>query len=69
MGDFVQAIKNIDEIKPINCRKWGENFSLEKIAQMYEKYFQDVLDVYGGNGWYTQKDSSNLKALYKDYIN
>jgi glycosyltransferase involved in cell wall biosynthesis len=68
MGDFVQAIKNIDNIKPINCRKWGENFSLEKIAPMYEKYFQDVLDVYTEKGWYTQKDGSNLEALYKKYI-
>jgi glycosyltransferase involved in cell wall biosynthesis len=68
MGDFVQAIKNIDKIKPINCRKWGENFSLEKIAPMYEKYFQDVLDVYTRKGWYTQKDGSNLDALYKKYI-
>ena len=69
MGDFVQAIKNIDKIKPINCRKWGENFSLEKIALMYEKYFQDVLDVYTGKGWYTEKHSENLEALYKNYIN
>jgi glycosyltransferase involved in cell wall biosynthesis len=68
MGDFVQAIKNIDKIKPINCRKWGENFSLEKVAPMYEKYFQDVLDVYTGKGWYTEKDGSNLDALYKNYI-
>jgi glycosyltransferase involved in cell wall biosynthesis len=69
MGDFVQAIKNIDKIKPINCRKWGENFSLEKVAPMYEKYFQDVLDVYNGKGWYTLKDGKNLEALYKNYIN
>jgi glycosyltransferase involved in cell wall biosynthesis len=68
MGDFVQAIKNIDNIKPINCRKWGENFSLEKIAPMYEKYFQDILDVYTRKGWYTEKDGSNLDALYKKYI-
>lgn len=68
MGDFVQAIKNIDKIKPINCRKWGENFSLENVAPMYEKYFQDVLDVHTGKGWYTQKDGKNLEALYKNYI-
>jgi glycosyltransferase involved in cell wall biosynthesis len=69
MGDFVQAIKNIDKIKPINCRKWGENFSLEKVAPMYEKYFEDILDVYKGKGWYTEKDGKNLEALYKNYIN
>ena len=68
MGDFVQAIKNIDKIKSIDCRKWGENFSLERVALMYEKYFQDVLEVHTGEGWYTPKDGSNLDALYKNYI-
>jgi glycosyltransferase involved in cell wall biosynthesis len=68
MGDFVQAIKNIDKIKPINCRKWGENFSLERVALMYEKYFQDILDVHIGKGWYTEKDGKNLEALNKNYL-
>jgi glycosyltransferase involved in cell wall biosynthesis len=68
MGDFVEAIKNIDKIKSINCRKWGENFSLEKVAIMYEKYFQDVLDVHDGKGWYTVKNGLNLEALYKHYL-
>lgn len=69
MGDFVQAIKNIDKIKPINCRKWGENFSLEKIALMYEKYFQDVLDVYQDKGWYAEKSPKVLNTLQKNYPN
>lgn len=67
MGDFVQAIKNINKIKPKDCREWGENFSLEKIAPMYEKYFQDVLDVYMAEGWYTKKTSNVLLALEKKY--
>lgn len=67
MGDFVNAIKNIDKIKPSDCRKWGENFSLEKIAPMYEKYFADVLNVYTGKGWYEETPSCFLDALKKDY--
>ena len=67
MDDFVQSILNIDKIKPINCRKWGENFSLEKVGEMYEKYFQDVLNVYTGDGWYEKASSKNLNALYKYY--
>lgn len=69
MGDFVQAIKKIQRINPKNCREWGENFSLEKVGLMYEKYFQDVLDVYEGKGWYTEKSSNVLNSLEKKYPN
>ncbi len=51
-ADFVNAIKKIDDIDPWLCRKKGEEFSLENIAPKYEKYFQDVLNVYEGKGWY-----------------
>ena len=50
--DFVNAGKNIDKIKPSDCRKFAEKFSLENVALMYEKYFQDVLNVYTNKGWY-----------------
>lgn len=67
MGDFVQAIKNIDKIKPEDCRAWGENFSLEKVAKMYEKYFTDVLNVYMGAGWYAESSPECLQSLCKQY--
>jgi 2-polyprenyl-3-methyl-5-hydroxy-6-metoxy-1,4-benzoquinol methylase len=67
MGDFVQAIKNIHRINPANCRKWGENFSLEKVSVMYEKYFTDVLNVYTGQGWYQETPASVLDVLEKEY--
>lgn len=67
MSDFVQATKNIYRINPKNCRKWGENFSLEKVGEMYEKYFQDVLNVYTGKGWYESCDIKSLDALEKKY--
>ena len=50
--DFVNAGKNIDKIKPSDCRKFAEKFLLENVAPMYEKYFQDVLNVHTGKGWY-----------------
>lgn len=65
MGDFVNAIENIDKINPKNCREWGENFSLEKVGDMYEKYFTDVYNVYTNNGWYTKTDVKFLNALEK----
>jgi glycosyltransferase involved in cell wall biosynthesis len=67
MGDFVQAIKNIESIDPMNCRKWAENFSLNKVARMYEKYFTDVLNIYTENGWYKETNASCLEALHKNY--
>ncbi|AIX42522.1 group 1 glycosyl transferase [Synechococcus phage ACG-2014f] len=51
-GDFVDAANNIDQISPAVCRTFGEQFALENIAPKYEKYFQDVLNVYTGKGWY-----------------
>lgn len=67
MFDFIQAIKNIDKIKPKNCRKWGENFSLEKVGLMYEKYFQDILNVHTGQGWYDIGHRDSLDSLRKTY--
>jgi len=65
MGDYVDAINNIDKIKPADCRAFGENFTLEKVAPRYEKYFQDVLDVYNGAGWYA--DGNGIDAMTMAY--
>jgi len=54
--DFVNAAKNIESIKPSDCRKFAERFSLENVAPKYEKYFQDVLNVYKGRGWYQMSE-------------
>jgi glycosyltransferase involved in cell wall biosynthesis len=65
---FVTAAKNIDKINPKNCRVWGENFTLDKVAPMYEEYFQNVLNVYTGNGWYEEnKDRDGLGFCEKIY--
>jgi glycosyltransferase involved in cell wall biosynthesis/2-polyprenyl-3-methyl-5-hydroxy-6-metoxy-1,4-benzoquinol methylase len=50
--DFVNAASNIDRISPYACRKFGEQFTLDKVAPRYEKFFQDILNVYIGKGWY-----------------
>lgn len=65
MGDYVDAIKNIDRIRPANCRAFGENFTLERVAPRYEKYFQDVLDVYNGAGWYA--NGNGIDAMTMTY--
>lgn len=65
---FCWAAKNIDNIKPIDCRTWAENFTLEKIAPMYEEYFKMVMDVHTGKGWYEENPArQNLDWLSKNY--
>jgi glycosyltransferase involved in cell wall biosynthesis len=61
MGDFVDAIHAIDKIRPENCQAFGLNFTLDRVAPMYEKYFNDVLDVYNGAGWYA--DGNGIEAM------
>ena len=44
-NNFVIIEDNIENIKPINCRKFGENFSLERVGLMYEEYFKSILII------------------------
>jgi glycosyltransferase involved in cell wall biosynthesis len=49
---FCWATENIGQIDPAACRQWAENFTLERVAPLYENFFQNVMDVYHGQGWY-----------------
>jgi glycosyltransferase involved in cell wall biosynthesis len=64
---FCWAAENIEKIDPKNCRTWAENFTLDRVAPMYEEYFQNVLDVYTGKGWYERHDRNNLDWLARQY--
>jgi glycosyltransferase involved in cell wall biosynthesis len=65
---YMWAAQNIHTINPKNCRAFAENFTLEKVGKMYEEYFQSVLDVYTGNGWYERNPArTNLNWLKKQY--
>ena len=65
---FCWAARNIKNIDPHACRRWAENFTLENVAPMYEEYFESVLNVYTGNGWYEPNENrSNLSWLQKQY--
>jgi glycosyltransferase involved in cell wall biosynthesis/SAM-dependent methyltransferase len=65
---FCWAARNIDRIDPRNCREFGENFLLDRVAPMYEEYFQSVLDVYTGAGWYQAHPERNDLAWLKRTI-
>jgi len=64
--DYLKAAVSINEgeIDYRTCREYGEKFSLESIAPKYEKFFQDVLNVYTKNGWY-QTDILKAKVNKK----
>ena len=63
---FCWAAKNIDKIKPADCRKFAMNFTLDKVATMYEEFFKMVLNVYTGNGFYEPNpDRTSLDWLKK----
>jgi len=66
---FTWAAKNIDRIDPKACRDFAvNNFSLEVVARKYEEYFQSVLNVYTGQGWYeTNDERKELDWLTKYY--
>ena len=63
---FVHATQNIHKIDPKNCRTWAENFTLDKVAPMYEEYFQNVLDVHTNRGWYERHERDNLDWFKKE---
>jgi len=67
--EFVWALKNIDRINPQDCRDWAlRNFALEKVAKMYEEYFEAVLNIHGKAGWYERNDGrNNMDYAVKHY--
>ncbi len=59
---FVWAANNISNIKPADCRKQGELFSLDKVGAMFDEYFTSVQAIKNGKGWYAKRpDRTDLK--------
>lgn len=68
LDHFIWAAKNIHMIKPQNCRSWAvNNFSLDRIGNRYEEFFQQVLNL-RDEGWFTRNESrANLDFMRPIY--
>jgi len=66
---FTWAARNIHNISAHACRSWAaHNFSLERVADMYDEYFYSVQNIFNGNGWYHQNmDRKHLDWLRRYY--
>lgn len=52
---FVWAARNIHAIHPAACRQWAlSNFSMARVAQLYEEYFHMLKNVAVAGGWYAE---------------
>ena len=66
---FTWAARNIHTIDPYACRAWSErNFSLDRVADMYDEYFFSVHNVFSGKGWYQEnRERKNLDWIRRYY--
>jgi glycosyltransferase involved in cell wall biosynthesis len=74
LDQFVWAAKNIDKINPQDCYDYAmANFTLEKVASMFEEWFNSLYYVYESvqdknkKGWHRITERSNLDWLKKYY--
>ena len=69
LEQFIWAAKNINKIKPKDCRKFAmENFTLKRVAKMYDEYW-DQLSKLPEPGWYAKNPKrKELDWLNKHYV-
>ena len=55
MEQFIWAAKHVHRLDRRVCREFAErNFSLERVADMYEEYFRSLEPVFKGKGFYEE---------------
>jgi glycosyltransferase involved in cell wall biosynthesis len=46
LNDFVKAAIKVGELKPEKVRETAERFTLEEVSKLYQKWFDDLMQVY-----------------------
>jgi len=53
LSDFVAAAEHAGDLDPDAIRRWArQNYSMERVAAMYDEYFSRLGELWG-DGWYT----------------
>ena len=68
LEQFAWAVENVNRIEPSVCRRWADNFTLERVSTMYEEFWDMAAAVMTGNGWYQEKpERTQLDWLRRNY--
>jgi len=64
---FCWAVLHAGDLRPEDCATWARNnYSLARVARMYDEYFHMVSDIGTGGGWYERHDDrQQLDWLHK----
>jgi glycosyltransferase involved in cell wall biosynthesis len=66
-GDFVRGVDLVGKLKPRIIRRRAEqNYSMKRVALMYDEYFRKLQHLYG-DGWYETEDVSDHNWLRKQH--
>ena len=69
MEQFTWAINNVEHLDTSKIREWASNYSLSKIATMYEEYFSMISSIMDDKGFYAERPQRlSLKWLEKKYV-
>jgi glycosyltransferase involved in cell wall biosynthesis len=51
LRDYVEAIRQRHTIDPAACRERGMEYTLDRVAPQFERWFGDIREMYTGAGW------------------
>ncbi len=66
---FCWAANNVDKLSPQACYDWAsQNYTMERVALMYQEYFETLSSLWSPKGWYmTKPGRTQLDWLNKVY--